>query len=489
MSAKYCQCPEPDVKQVNICGLNVPFCKLCKNERDESKVEAASAEEPARKVYSMQELLDMPLPTRPWITPEMQDEFGAAPGALMHTHDDFAREFMCHPPGLEEPITFRLPRARDLLQPDTPKSMLAWLSKYRQQPVMPIGAEFAMSGRFDVITMEREFFDEKCAKASDLVDAVVYANLAAGKTSLGVRWPEPAPLLQLDTEGLFGRRRRFPNGSKTTLYAAAYGQRDVPRKPIRFHFSEDWVQLELRLMAAASNSAVVPPGEYTYRVVGTRIDQDGITTELRPIDGFGGNVETKTLGPQHMGAKVKLSDTTRRSLGRIGKAMQQFSGSAYAASVSLGMLAGAFCKERDRQELMLQKQLMGCYPALIGVDPAAEAGKLVRYNAADALLTHKLYRAGLKKYVCPVGKEGDDVRGCGATIEATPDDEGLVDCYECGIWFNPKTEDCEVKEDDSGAPEVSAAAYCSCPAPDFRPQVVLGEHFEVCHTCNKEKRS
>lgn len=27
--------------------------------------------------------------------------------------------------------------------------------------------------------------------------------------------------------------------------------------------------------------------------------------------------------------------------------------------------------------------------------------------------------------------------GCGATFEAVPDDEGLVDCPMCGIWFDP----------------------------------------------------
>lgn len=37
--------------------------------------------------------------------------------------------------------------------------------------------------------------------------------------------------------------------------------------------------------------------------------------------------------------------------------------------------------------------------------------------------------------------------GCGHTFTAAPDDEGLFDCPECGIWFN----------DDEAAQELAAA--------------------------------
>jgi len=47
-------------------------------------------------------------------------------------------------------------------------------------------------------------------------------------------------------------------------------------------------------------------------------------------------------------------------------------------------------------------------------------------------------------YRCPSewwGPDGRDsygplwVVGCGHRFDATPDEEGLVDCPECGIWF------------------------------------------------------
>lgn len=40
----------------------------------------------------------------------------------------------------------------------------------------------------------------------------------------------------------------------------------------------------------------------------------------------------------------------------------------------------------------------------------------------------------------------DDVVGCGHEFEAEPDDEGLVDCPNCGMWF-PATEPGVLAED------------------------------------------
>lgn len=39
-------------------------------------------------------------------------------------------------------------------------------------------------------------------------------------------------------------------------------------------------------------------------------------------------------------------------------------------------------------------------------------------------------------YTCPSTKRcEDDVVGCGASFEAVPDHDGLIDCPECGMWF------------------------------------------------------
>lgn len=44
------------------------------------------------------------------------------------------------------------------------------------------------------------------------------------------------------------------------------------------------------------------------------------------------------------------------------------------------------------------------------------------------------------KYTCPknqlVGDVNGEFLGCGHTFEATPDDEGLIDCPQCGLWFS-----------------------------------------------------
>lgn len=36
--------------------------------------------------------------------------------------------------------------------------------------------------------------------------------------------------------------------------------------------------------------------------------------------------------------------------------------------------------------------------------------------------------------------------GCGSTNVSGPDDEGLYDCRDCGIWFNPTAD--EARADD-----------------------------------------
>lgn len=46
--------------------------------------------------------------------------------------------------------------------------------------------------------------------------------------------------------------------------------------------------------------------------------------------------------------------------------------------------------------------------------------------------------AAVAFHTCPTSAQyaGDTLLGCGHTFEATPDDEGLVDCPACGIWFD-----------------------------------------------------
>jgi hypothetical protein len=50
-----------------------------------------------------------------------------------------------------------------------------------------------------------------------------------------------------------------------------------------------------------------------------------------------------------------------------------------------------------------------------------------------------------RQWTCPVAKTQPDgaphtIIGCGTTFMAVPDAEGLVDCPNCGIWFNPTKE-------------------------------------------------
>ena len=53
----------------------------------------------------------------------------------------------------------------------------------------------------------------------------------------------------------------------------------------------------------------------------------------------------------------------------------------------------------------------------------------------------------MTKYRCPMTKTDSDIEGCGTVFEAVPDDEGCVDCPNCGMWFTPAEEpDTEVKE-------------------------------------------
>ena len=52
-------------------------------------------------------------------------------------------------------------------------------------------------------------------------------------------------------------------------------------------------------------------------------------------------------------------------------------------------------------------------------------------TASEAMSSELLLR-------CPTTRRhDDDVIGCGSTNLSQPDDEGIVDCNDCGMWFNP----------------------------------------------------
>lgn len=36
---------------------------------------------------------------------------------------------------------------------------------------------------------------------------------------------------------------------------------------------------------------------------------------------------------------------------------------------------------------------------------------------------------------CPIGVEGDQIRGCGSSNVTWDDSDGVYDCRDCGIWF------------------------------------------------------
>lgn len=46
----------------------------------------------------------------------------------------------------------------------------------------------------------------------------------------------------------------------------------------------------------------------------------------------------------------------------------------------------------------------------------------------------------MQTYCCPTAPqtpEGEPhtIIGCGSVFEAEPDDEGIIDCPHCGLWF------------------------------------------------------
>jgi len=77
------------------------------------------------------------------------------------------------------------------------------------------------------------------------------------------------------------------------------------------------------------------------------------------------------------------------------------------------------------------------------VDPEDPRNEEWLYNGqyyTDVVLWSK--EQGERQYRCPTGLRGDDdsISGCGSWNTTWDENEELVDCNDCGIWFNPKLE-------------------------------------------------
>lgn len=58
---------------------------------------------------------------------------------------------------------------------------------------------------------------------------------------------------------------------------------------------------------------------------------------------------------------------------------------------------------------------------------------------------HEQHAANPNEIRCPTSTRTPDgtlhsIIGCGSTNVTGPDDEGLYDCGDCGIWFDPTVE-------------------------------------------------
>lgn len=56
-------------------------------------------------------------------------------------------------------------------------------------------------------------------------------------------------------------------------------------------------------------------------------------------------------------------------------------------------------------------------------------------------VTDEEFSLRVSKVVCPTKtRHANDVIGCGSTSVSGPDEEGLFDCQDCGIFFQPTAE-------------------------------------------------
>jgi len=54
---------------------------------------------------------------------------------------------------------------------------------------------------------------------------------------------------------------------------------------------------------------------------------------------------------------------------------------------------------------------------------------------------------------CPdTPRQAGDTVGCGSLNVTSPDEEGLCDCLDCGMWFDPSRESDTSNRDEQAAP-------------------------------------
>jgi len=452
----YCQCTEPDIKQVNICGIEVPFCKICKKERDESKVEAVEdAPAPGRKQYRC---------------PTGEEHTVVGCGAEFEAEPDAEGLVDCpacgiwfnpdKEPGSTQPAAEPASNAR-LLQADM-SDVYTWISQCRHHSNMLYGDmledKTAPFGRRRVET-KNALFAERYGSKSTVSGRVEALRRAAKDVSF------------IDN-GLQSRKRQ-PSGAK-------------------FYYSDDCAQLELRLLAATE----LPPGSYRYKVVGVRHLHDTCELELRRIDGGGPNLKTIGRPATPLGTLVDIRGIERpepqsvHHVRSFEEFERLFGPPAWAQHPAYVAMHTARLQAATIREILAQYEkafgLAAVYMANFGraLEKATEGltwkhrmgtqelgsldaeTELLRYSGMDALVCLDSYNAlGL----------GDE------------DEDGNVTCSAGNLqWINGVLQVPEA----AGCLEVvqSETAYCTCAKPDYRPQTVLGELFDVCHNCKKERK-
>jgi hypothetical protein len=77
------------------------------------------------------------------------------------------------------------------------------------------------------------------------------------------------------------------------------------------------------------------------------------------------------------------------------------------------------------------------YHCRIEREDSSLAGDAAGYAPQDAIAAAwgKVFPISMR--TCPDNKRHeDDIVGCGRTFTAEPDNEGLIDCPHCGMWFS-----------------------------------------------------
>lgn len=68
----------------------------------------------------------------------------------------------------------------------------------------------------------------------------------------------------------------------------------------------------------------------------------------------------------------------------------------------------------------------------------------------------------IKEYRCPDWKSTSDLVGCGHTFEAEPDDDGWLECPNCGMHFDAnlaEKERTEIENDKTQGDRISPPSH------------------------------